>query len=152
MKSADSSVCWNQSQPTKTSKQSWPSRLSIHVWKSNPTETKGSLLFWGHPGQIFFPGRGEGDPDPSFTDHLSGEASDPGSQTMDGSIHGSMHASMHGSMDGSMDGSMHGSMHRSMQGSMHGSIHGSIQKVVKIRKNLSKIVKKSSKCAKVVKI
>ena len=59
-KSADSSACWNQSQPTQSSRKSWPSRLSIHVRKSNPTETKGSLLFWGHPCEIFFPGRGGG--------------------------------------------------------------------------------------------
>ena len=43
-----------KSQPTKTSRQSRSSRLSIHVWQFNPTETRGSLLFWGHPCRIFF--------------------------------------------------------------------------------------------------
>ena len=61
-KSADSSACWNQSQPTKTSRQSWPSRLSIHVRKSNPTETRGSLLLWGNPYAIFFSWGGGGGP------------------------------------------------------------------------------------------
>ena len=61
------SLAWRQavctlsvikSQPTKTSKQSRSSRLSIHVRQSNPTKTRGSLLFWGHPYQFFFPGGG----------------------------------------------------------------------------------------------
>ena len=49
-----------KNQPTKTSRQSWPRRLSIHVRKSNPTESRGSLLLGAHSCQIFFRGCGEG--------------------------------------------------------------------------------------------
>ena len=58
--SADSSACWNQSQPTKTSKQSGPSRLSIHVRKSNPTDSRRSLLSGAIPMRFFLMERGEG--------------------------------------------------------------------------------------------
>ena len=53
LKSADSSACWNQSQPTKTSRQSWPSRLSIHVRKFNPTDSRRSLLSEAIPMRFF---------------------------------------------------------------------------------------------------
>ena len=47
-----------KSQPTKTSSPSWPSRLSIDVRKSNPTDTRRSLLSGTIPVRFFSPGRG----------------------------------------------------------------------------------------------
>ena len=56
--SADSSACWDQSQPTKTSRQSWPSRLSIHVRKFNPTDSRHNLLSGAIPVRFFSHGGG----------------------------------------------------------------------------------------------
>ena len=117
-KSADSSACWNQSQPTKTSRQSWPSRLSIHVRKSNPTDSRRSLLSGAIPMRFFSRGgRGRDACRDACKDSCMDACMDA---CIDAWMHGCMHGCMHRCMHGCMPGCMHGCIHRFMHGCMHG--------------------------------